>query len=459
MLNHEGWCLLGILSALIALMLLALPHMRAERSAQARLISHDGIMGTALGTVLRTCGAMVLAVVPAAVYQGGTVRLGLPVFCAVGVAVLFCLLVPRIKARCPHAMTLCEAVARDAWTRAGLGTVTAIAALISAAAAVSMVARMFAYVFSLHYMIALGAVVGLTFALTLLCGVRARRRMDGLQFLLLMALLIGTPVAALVLSGDAAQAVQFLTQTVAQDADAAMDILVDACAGIGMLGLMLPAQHLFSGQKPAAMRKGGILAAAGVAVLLLLSALGGVAARSVGIKLETIPAAETALTQIAELTALPNPLSAVFNAALVTTLLLYAQAALHFVGMTVAWDVVQPLTHQDKERPLVIAADWVAPLACAFTFLLARNPNTPLAWYVRDVLLLGAVMGSFLLARAFGAKPGRLARRIGLVAGVAVVLILWLLPLPEKYKLLGAIPAMLFALLPQLLIIDFTPKR
>jgi len=78
--------------------------------------------------------------------------------------------------------------------------------------------------------------------------------------------------------------------------------------------------------------------------------------------------------------------------------------------------------------------------------------NTPLTWYVRDVLLLSAVAGSFLLLRAIGAKTSRLGQRIGLAAGAAVVLVTWLVPLPEKYKLLGVIPAVLAAVLPQLLI-------
>ena len=453
MLNYEGWCLLVILSALIAHMLLALPHMHTERAMQTRLTGHGGTLSTAVGTVLRACGTMVLAVIPSAVCRGGVTRLGLPAFFAAGIAVLLCLLVPRIKARSAHALTLCEAVSGDAWTRAGLGALSALAALLSAAAAVGMVARMFAYVFSLHYMIALAAATALALMLTLLCGARARRAMDPMQSVLLTILLIGTPVAAFLLSDNATQALQPLQQPVAMESDLIWTILADLGAGIGALGLLLPAQHLFSAQKPTALRKGGIIASAVTAVLTLLACIAGLAAHAVGIKLDSIPAAETVLTQIAELSALPNPLSALLNAALLTTLLLFAQSALHFVGNAVAWDVVQPLNRQEKDRPLCLLADGVALIACALTFPLSMNAaNTPLAWYVRDALLLGSVAGSFLLLRAFGTKTSRLGQRIGLAAGAAVVLVAWLLPLPEKYKLLGAIPAVLAATLPQLLI-------
>ena len=453
MLNHEGWCLLVILSALIAHMLLALPHMRTERAMQTRLTGYGGTLSTAIGTVLRACGTMVLAVIPAAVCCGGVTRLGLPVFFASGIAVLLCLLTPRIKARSAHALTLCEAVSGDAWTRAGLGVLSALAALLSAAAAVGMVARMFAYVFSLHYMIALGAAAALALMLTLLCGARARHAMDPMQSVLLTILLIGTPVTALLLSDNAAQALQPLLQPVAQEPDLILTILTDLCAGIGALGLLLPAQSLFSAQKPAALRRGGTFAAAAVAVLTLLACIAGLSAHAVGIQTESLPAAETVLTQVAERTALSHPLSALLNAALLTTLLLFAQAALHFAGNAVAWDVIQPLFRQDKDRMLCLLSDAAALIACAFTFPLSMNAaNTPLTWYVRDALLLSAVAGSFLLLRAFGAKTSRLGQRIGLAAGAAVVLVTWLVPLPEKYKLLGVIPAVLAAVLPQLLI-------
>lgn len=459
MLNHEGWCLLLILSALIALMLLALPHMRTERAMQTRLTSHGGALCTAIGTVLCACGTMVLAVIPAAVYRGGVTRLGLSVFAAAGIAVLLCLLVPRIKVRCTYELTLCEAASHDAWTRAGLGAVCALAALLSASAAVAMVARMFAYVFSLHYMIALSAAVALALVLTLLCGARARRAMDPMQVLLLTILLIGTPAAALLLSDNAAQALQSSVLLAAQEPDLAVTLLTDLCAGIGALGLMLPAQHLFSVQKLIALRKGGIISTAAAAVFMLLAAFAGLASHAVGVQAESIPAAETVLTQIAELAALPNPLSALLNAALLTTLLFYAQAALHFAGNTVSWDVVQPLVRQDKDRVLSFAADAAAMAVCALTFPLCMNAaNMPLTWYVRDALLLSSVAGGFLLLRAFDAKTSKLGQRIGLAAGAAVVLIVWLVPLPEKYKLLGAIPAVLAAVLLQLFVKDPIPK-
>lgn len=452
MLNHEGWCLLLILCAVIALLLLALPHMRAEKTVSQRLSAGGCWAWLSAGVVLRACGALVLVAVPSAVYQGGIMRLGLPVFCAAGLAVLLCVLVPRIRRRAPQALTLCQAVAEEKWARAGLGALSAVAALLSASAAVSMAARMFAYVFSLHYMISLGAASALVLLLTLLCGAQSRRAMDKLQFFLLAALLLGTPAAALLLSGNAQEAMQAFAQSYGQQSRAPMYILCDLCAGLGALGLLLPSQALFAEDNPSVLRRSGTAASAAIAVLMLLAALSGFGGRALGIGLESIPASETVLTQIAELPALPQPVSALLTAALLTSLLLYAQAALHFFGTTVSWDMIQPLTGSQEERPAAQRAQWISWAACLLTFPLAMNANTPLAWYVRDVLLCGSVTGTFLLLRAFGRSPGKRGGRIGLAAGAAVILITWLVPISEKWKILGVVPSMICTALPLLLI-------
>lgn len=454
MLNHEGWCLLLILCAVIALLLLALPHMRAEKTVSQRLSGSSCRVRSSVGVVLRTCGVLVLVAVPSAVYRGGIMRLGLPVFCAAGLAAALCVLLPRIRKRAPYALTLCQAVAEDKWTRVGLGALSAVAALLSVSAAVSMAAHMFAYVFSLHYMISLGAAAALVLLLTLLCGAQSRRAMDPLQFALLAALLIGTPLAAILLSGNAQEALQAFSQSYGQQSHAPMYILCDLCAGLGALGLLLPLQALFAEDNPSVLRKSGITASAVIAVLMLLAALSGFGGRTLGIGLESIPAAETVLTQIAELSALPQPVSALLTAALLTSLLLYAQAALHFFGTTVSWDMIQPLNGSQEERPAARMAEWISWAACLLTFPLAMNVNTPLAWYVRDVLLCGSVIGTFLLFHAFGRSPGKMGSRIALAAGTAVIVVVWLLPFPEKWKILGAAPAMLCTALPQLLIKD-----
>ena len=454
MLNHEGWCLLLILCAVIALLLLALPRMRTERTIAQRLPACASSVWTAAGVVLRACGVLTLVVIPSAIYRSGMMRLGLPVFCAAGLAVLLCMLVPRIRQRAPQALTMCQAVAEDKWTRAGLGALSAAAAWIGAAAAVSMAARMFAYVFSLHYMISLGASVGLALMLTLLCGAQSRHVMDKLQFALLAVLLIGTPVAALLLSDNTSAALQAFVHSYGQGAQIGMDLLCDLCAGLGALGLLLPSQMLFAEHKPSVLRKSGIAASAVIAVLMLLAALSGFAGRALGIGLESIPASETILTQIAELSALPQPVSALLTAALLTSLLMYAQAALHFFGTTLSWDVIQPLTHRHTERPAALWADCLSAAACLLTFLLAMNVNTPLAWYARDVLLCGAVIGTFLMFHACGGKAGKMGSRIALVAGADAVFITWLLPLPEKWKILGAVPAAVLTVLPLLFVKD-----
>ena len=454
MLNHEGWCLMLILCALITLLLIGLPHMRTEKTVEKRLAAEGNWLWTAAGTALRACGVLVLAVIPSSAYRGGVMRLGLPIFCSVGLAALLCVLLPRIRGRGAQAQTLCQAAAHDCWVRAGLGALCACGALVSAAAAVSMVARMFAYVFSLHYMIALGASVGLALVLTLLCGAQSRHAMDRLQIVLLTVLLIGTPAAALFVSENANEALQALALSGGHESADIWDVLCDLCAGLGAAGLLLPAQTLFSEHNPVVLRKSGIAASAGIAVLMLLAALAGFMACAAGIELTTVSAAETVLTQIAELSTLPHLVSGVLSAALLTTLLMYAQAALHFFGTTVAWDIVQPLTHGHTERPAALMAELISAAACVLTFVLAMYPNTPLEWYVRMVLLCGSVICSLLVLQVCGVKAGATGQRIGLAAGAAVILITLLLPIPEKWKILGALPAALLTALPQLAVKD-----
>ena len=454
MLNHEGWCLMLILCTLIALLLSGLPHMRAVKSVEKRLAAEGHWLWKAASVVLCACGVLVLAVIPSAAYRGGVMRLLLPVSGALGMVATLCFVTPRIRKLSPHALTLCQAVAADRWTRVGLGVVSAAGALISAAACVSMVARMFAYVFSLHYMIALGAATGLVLMLTILCGADSRRSMDKLQIALLTALLAGTPVAALIASGNGKDMLQVSALSGGFGTVTIWDIAGDLCTGLGVTGMMLSAQTLFSERDPAVVRRSGAAASVGIAVLMLLAALAGFAACTAGIKLETITAAETVLTQIAELSSLPNPVSGLLSAALLSALLLYAQSALHFFGTTVAWDVVQPVTGWHTERPVVLMAEAAAVAACLLTFALARFPNTPLEWYVRSALLCGSVAGGLLVPFACGVKQSRTGQRTGLIAGCAVVLIIWLLPVPEKWKIVGILPALIGTVLPQLLIKD-----
>ena len=152
---------------------------------EKRLNVQDESLFAVAGVCLRCAGVGLLAVLPGAVYAGGAARLGLAVMPAAGLGTALLLIVPRLKRSHPQALTLFEAAVQDPWARAGFAAVGAVAAVAAAAGAMSMIARIFAYVFSLHDKIALAASVLLCFVLVLLCTTAAREKMDRLQGILL----------------------------------------------------------------------------------------------------------------------------------------------------------------------------------------------------------------------------------------------------------------------------------
>lgn len=453
MLNHEGWSLLGILLLLLIQLLLALPLMHKEQTMEKRLNVQDESLFAVAGVCLRCAGVGLLAVLPGAVYAGGAARLGLAVMPAAGLGTALLLIVPRLKRSHPQALTLCEAAVQDPWARAGFAAVGAVAAVAAAAGAMSMIARVFAYVFSLHDKIALAASVLLCFVLVLLCTTAAREKMDRLQGILLAVMVIGTPVAALTVVGAEENMLAVLREALfyhgtglALGRDIASDVLTGLCA----IGLMLPMQRLFAVKSEQTANRGGKIAVCAMAVLAVSAAASGLVGKMAGFVLNGKAAQETVVMQLTELPALPETVSAVLTSSLVLALMLFVQDALRFAGAAVAWDIVQPLGKFTAEKPLRIWMDGVSLTVCAALYAVAGSINVPLENYLHIALLCGAVTGTMLLMRALGVQAKPLGQRICVSAGAASAAAV-LLFVPEEWKMIGAAAVFAAAVIPLLI--------
>lgn len=450
MLNQEGWSLLFILIMVLVALGLGLARMGRERAMAQNLCAGGGAADTAMGSVLRCAGPLLLAVIPGAVYRGGFARAGIAVSVAAGYAVLLAVLAPALRRRNGTALTLPEAVARQKGARVLWAALSAMQALLVAGGALSMTARILAGVFSLHYTIALAACTGLCLLLTVLCGPQSRLRMDRWQGAMLMLLLVGLPAAAVVLFDGTKAAVLGGLAVRETGVQLGLGIASDALWGIGVLGLALPAQRVLGAETDAGARRGGIAAGIAIVVLTLLAALSGLLGRSVDAQLETVSAAETVLMQMAEGAALPQPVGALFVGALVTTLLLAAQDALRALGGWVSWDVVASLSGQTQEKPLLCVQLGAAMASGLAAFALGLSATAPLEWFALGACLVGSVLAPGMALSAVGRSIHPLGAYCGLGLGTLMAIVWMAIPQLREMGMLGAVPCAGLSLLLQL---------
>ena len=457
MLNQEGWSLLLILVMLLAALGLGLARMGQERNMAQCLRAGGGSACTAVGAVLRCAGPLLLAVIPGAIYRAGIARAGVALSGAAGYAVLLAVLAPRLRWKNADALTLPELAAKEKGVRALWASLCAVQALLMAGGALTMTARILAGVFSLHYTIALAACAGICLLITALCGALSRLRMDWLQCALLVALLVGLPVTAVLLFDGTKAALLGGLAVQETGAQLGLGIASDALWCVGILGLALPIQRVLGATDDKSARRGGIAGGILAALLVLLAAFAGLLGRSVDAGLSGLAASETVLMQMAEGTALPLPLGALFIGALVTTLLLTAQDALRALGGWVSWDVVGSLTGQTRERPLMRIQLAVALAAGLAAFALGLSASVPLEWFALGACLLGAVLMPGLMLRACGRAVHPLGAYCGLGLGTLMAAVWLAVPLLRETGMLGAIPCAGLSLLLQLFVREKPP--
>ena len=457
MLNQEGWSLLFILIMVLAALGLGLAQMGREKDMAQSLRASGGAADTAVGAVLRCAGPLLLAVIPGAVYRGGFARAGVAVSAAVGYAVLLAVLAPALRRRDGAALTLPELAAEEKGVRALWAALCSVQALLVAGGALAMTVRILAGVFSLHYTIALAACAGLCLLLTALCGPQSRLRMDRLQGALLVLLLVGLPAAAAVLFDGTKAAVLSGLALQESGAQLGLGVASDALWCVGILGLALPAQRVLGAENARSARRCGIAGGLLAAALVLLAAFAGLLGRSVDAELSGLTASETVLMQMAEGAALPQPVSALFVGALVTTLLLTAQDALRALGGWVSWDVVGNLSGQTRERPLLRVQLGAALAAGLAAFALGLSATVPLEWFALGACLLGAVLLPGLALRACGRKAHPLGAACGLGLGTLMAVVWMAVPQLRDMGMLGAVPCAGLSLLLQLCVREKRP--
>lgn len=455
MLNQEGWSLLILILLLLLEMGLGFAKMGRERlMAQQLQHSSDGLRASA-GVLLRCIGVLVLAVIPAAAYRGGAVGLGMALSVSAGLVVLLTVLVPGLRKRNAQALTLPEALGKTRGVRAVYAVLSGLQALILASGACTLAARLLAGVFSLHYTIALGACAALILLLTALCGAQSREKMDGVSSGLLILTMLGIFGAVLVKGADAFDNLKLIQEDAVQML--ALDIPSDLFWGVSALGLMLPAQRLF-GENTKQHRRTGAIAGGCAAALMLISALIGWLGQAVDASLVGQTAAETVLMQTTLSIGLPVPVSAALLAVMVVVLLLFAQDALHMLGLWVSWDLVQPTAQEMRERPLLRWALAVSLAGAFAAFGLGWNANIPIRTYALAGLLSGSVLAPGLLLNLLGRKVNPLGTYCGLGLGMLMAIVWLLVPQLRQMDMLGALPCAGLSVLLQLFVREKTPE-
>ena len=427
MLNQEGWSLLLILVMLLAALGLGLARMGRERNMAQCLRAGGGSACTAVGAVLRCAGPLLLAVIPGAIYRAGIARAGVALSGAAGYAVLLAVLAPRLRWKNADALTLPELAAKEKGVRALWASLCAVQVLLIAGGALTMTARILAGVFSLHYTIALAACAGICLLITALCGAQSRLRMDWLQCALLVALLVGLPVTAVLLFDGTKAALLGGLAVQETGAQLGLGIASDALWCVGILGLALPIQRVLGATDDKSARRGGIAGGILAALLVMLAAFAGLLGRSVDAGLSGLAASETVLMQMAEGTALPLPLGALFIGA-------------------------GSLTGQTRERPLMRIQLAVALAAGLAAFALGLSASVPLEWFALGACLLGAVLMPGLMLRACGRAVHPLGAYCGLGLGTLMAAVWLAVPLLRETGMLGAIPCAGLSLLLQLFV-------
>ena len=449
-----------ILAAVIALLGMGYVFMGREKTMADRLRSGGGTADTAAGLTVRAAGFALLGVIPGSLYLGGAGRSVQAVSLCAGLAVQLCWMLPKLRAQEPASLTVAEICAKDRFARAGLGAVEVLSLLSLTAGALAMAARVLASVFSLHTTISLGAAALLSLMLTVLCGAAARRNMDRLG----VALAAGTVLAAFVLAQEMIGSAKIpLTELLApKKAESVLGwttVASDALWGVGAVGLVAFQHRALAAEREKAMRRGGRIGTAAIALLTLLCAGAGLLGRAADATLESRTAAETILIQIVTMESLPKPLSAVLTAGLTSALLLSAGAMMTEVGSIAAWDIALPLTGETREKPLMRTAMGAAALSAVLAFVLALDPNRPLQDYALAGLLLSTVTAAFLWARFCRWEACPLGEWMGLGLGAAAAVGWALIPATRLFGMIGAIPCALLTLLPQLLIGRWTQKK
>ena len=460
MLNEEGWSLLMILAAVIALLGMGYIFMGWEKTMAGRLRSGGGAADTAMGLTVRAAGFALLGVIPGSLYLGGAGRILQAASLCAGLAVLLCWMLPKLRAQEPGALTAAEICAKDKAARMGLGAVEILSLLAMTAGALAMAARVLASVFSLHTTISLGAAALLSLLLAMLCGAAARKNMDRLG----VAMAAGTVIAAFVLVQMALDPVELplaelLAPKNAPSATGWTTVASDVLWGVGAIGLAAFAHRALAAESEEAARQGGRTGALAIALLALLCAGAGLLGRAADATLESQTAAETILIQIVTMESLPKPFSAVLTAGLTAALLLSAQAMMTEIGSIAAWDIALPLTGETREKPLMRTAMGAAALSAAAAFALALDPNRPLQDYALLGLLLSTVTAAFLWVRVCEWEACPLGEWIGLGLGAAAAVGWALIPATRQLGMIGAIPCAMLTLLPQLLIGRWTQKK
>lgn len=456
MLNREGWSLLLILAGLLALLGAGFAWMGRERSMEERLRTAGREMDTAAGLAVRAGGVLLLAVLPGIVYLYGLSRVGMAVSLCVGVTLLLCVLLPRLRAQSPEAMTVSELFCARGIPRAVYAAVAVASLLALAAGAVSLLARIFAGVFSLHYTIALAAAAALVIVFAVLCGSQARRRMDRLQVVILLFSMVAVPVTAILLNQKEEHNLLAILSSAFSRLNTGRPLFVDIASdllfGVGVMGATTLAQRWTATREDSSALHGGRIGAALICLMALLSVASGLLGRMVDSELGTQEAAETVFLQMASNALLPAPLAGLLVAALVTALTMTAQDLLRTAGVLIAWDGVQNLTGQKQEKPLRVTADLCAVGGGVLCFVLALDATLPLLIFAQIGFLLSSVLAVSLWARAQGWISTPRGAWIGLAAGALVAAVWMCIPVTRGLGMIGVLPCAAATLAPQILL-------
>lgn len=449
MLNNEGWSLLFILLAVLLLLAAGFMQMGRDRSMERRLRYSGGAADTAMGIALRATGITMLAVLPGAIYLQGLLRIGMALSLGAGFALMLCVLMPRLRRSGGGALTVAQAVAPDRKSRVAFACVSILSLLMLAAGGISLLARIVASVFSLHYTIALFACTLLCTLLALLCSTSSRLAMDHIQIILTLFGLIAVPLLAMATKITAVwPALKAAFTVVGQSDMLGVRIVSDLLWGAGALGCVQVMHRAFGARNGAHARRGSRQGAWLICGMIALCALVGLLGRAVDDDLVVETAAETVLLQMAGQPTLPMAVQALLVTTLTTTVMMAVQGALSLMGNMAAWDIVLPLTNQRQERPLRIAADGAAVVAGALCFVLALNSGISLTTFACAGFMVSSVLAAYLVMKTWGGVVTPRGALRGLVMGTLVAAVWLIIPFTSRLGMLGVIPCVAATVLP-----------
>ena len=412
MLNDEGWVLLLFLVLFISILLLGLRRLKADSSMTERLTVSEGDFSRNTGVFLRLTGSCVLCVVPGMLYRNSIPACVSLLSLLTGTGVLLFVLLPKIKDG--NGLTPAEALSLTEKPRAYFAFVSLLPTFILLSAALSLAARFVSGVFSLHYVIALSAVTGITLLLCLLKNNNSRSVSYRYAAFLPVLALAGLIVYLAAVRGDLL--LPFLKETLQipiSFEESLLPLLSCACMGLGVPGLLLPIQRSVASPHPG--KKKNFLAFVLFALCLLSAGFSGFFGSLVDASLSDAASCETILLQLASWAALPSPVRGAMCAVLILLPLLYVSDGLKTVSSIFVWDILPPA----PDKKLLSITRFFVLILAVLLFLSALPEKVPLTEYATLALLLSAPLGMVFLTKKRSGKRTLLALLFGELICVA----------------------------------------